>query len=240
MITPAQVTELYTTAERAIRRTLSSMGWMVSADDMEDLKQGVALKLLTAYDPTRGPIGGLAWRVASNDAADFLRGRTVGAIKNDAKSLESHDEDGNLTTFDIADDSSNPRTMLEAATLDRDLTLAIDALDSGAQRKGIKAFMCSEETSMSGADRIAKLRAVDALTDNLKASHMVSSGKVRKAKAAKKAKRDSAKVSEVPEIRGLLRLQTLTMWNYITSQKLVVIGPMVQPATVDEGWTEAA
>ena len=217
-LTNTQILDVYATAEKALRRTCAQTGWMLNDEDMADLQQQTLEKVIKSYDPARGTEpSALAWRVASNEARDFLRGRaSAGAQKRDAReqSMSTEDEDGNVVSLDIADSAPNPLEMLEMRQLDAALTCAISELTPG-QASGVAGFLASDDDAMTGAERIAKMRAVDALADHMKASHFVNVKREVKRGKQKKAK-EIDQVEETP-VPALATLRTLSMWHYICS-----------------------
>lgn len=170
MLTNPQILAVYATAEKAIRRTCAKFNVRPSEDTIADLQQGTLEKLLKSFDASRGNPDQLAWRIAANEATDYLRGRKVGAIKNDDQSLTCEDEDGTEVVSDVVDHAPNAFDLIAAHQLDSDVTRAIAGLSPGLQA-GVKAALASDEVTMSNADRQAKFRAIDALAESIRSSH---------------------------------------------------------------------
>lgn len=211
MLTNPQILAAYKTAESAIRKTCARYGWTPSADDIADLQQATCLKVVSLYDETRGEIGAMAWRVAMNETTDYLRGRTsAGAIKRNGNedSLTGTDDDGHVTTLDIEDTSGNARDMLELRELNAEMASAFASI-SPSQRDAWEAEFA--DVTLSGSQRIAKMRSIEALQDSVKASSFVrSNGKARKPTKSPKVEAEI----EADDPPGLVRLRTLSMWDY--------------------------
>lgn len=226
MLTNSQILSVYKTAEKAIRRTCAGYNVRVTDDALADLQQGTLEKLIKSFDADRGNPDQLAWRIASNEAISYLRGRTVGAIKNEDQSLTVEDEDGTETVADVLDDSTNAFDLIAARQLDAEITRGIAGLSDGL-KAGVKAAL-SDET-MSGADRIAAMRAREALSESLRASHLPLVREGKKAKKVKSPKR-SPKVEEpTEEAPTLRRMSTLVRIEMelmaLLNAPLTVLGP---------------
>lgn len=228
MLTNAQILAVYGTAEKAIRRTCARYNAQVSEDALADLQQGTLEKLLKSFDASKGSPDQLAWRIAANVATDYLRGRTTAAIKNNDQSLSVEDDEGTETTLDVADDSGNAFELLAARQLDTAITCALADLTDG-QKSGVRGFFASDEESMTGSERIAKMRAVEALSESIKSSHftMAKPGKkVAKKKAPKRAPKVEAEETEVPGLRRLSTVVRIEMeLMHLLRSPLVVLGP---------------
>lgn len=227
MLTNQQILKVYKTAESAIRRTCAKYNVRVSEDALADMQQGTLEKMLKSFDASRGAPEAFAWRIAANEATSFLRGRTVSAIKNEDQSLTVENDDGTETVSDLADDSANPFELIAARQLDDELTQRINELsDSG--KAGIKAAL-SDDT-MSGADRVAALRAREALSESLRSSHFALIADKKPAKRAK-AKREPKVEAEETEAPSLLRLSTVVRIEmelaHLLAARLTVLGPYV-------------
>lgn len=213
-LTNPQILSVYKTAAKAIHATARRYGTQVSEDTVADLQQGTLIKVISKYDASRGVApDAMAWRVAANEATDYLRGRLVSAIKNNDVSLTVEDEDGDTTISDLADDSANPFELIAARQLDAEITCAIADLSEGMQA-GISGFYNSDEETMTGGQRIAKMRAVEALSESLKASHFANIKCDKKAKKVKAPKRAKVETAETVEAPGLLKLATQSKVDY--------------------------
>lgn len=209
-----QVIAVYDTAAKAIKATFRRFGARCDDDTLADLQQGTLVKVVSKYDADRGTApGAMAWRVAVNEATDYLRGRSVGAIRNRDQSLTTEDDDGVESISDIADDSANPFDLLAARQLDAEITRGISNLPDG-MKAGIRSFYASDDEAMSGADRIAKMRAVDALSESLSAAHFPVVGKGKKAPKVKAPKRAPKVAEEAAEVPGLAKLATQSRVEY--------------------------
>jgi len=233
MLTNSQILAVYKTAERAVRATLARYSVRVTRDLLADLQQGTLEKLVKSYDAERGNPDQLAWRIAANEATSYLRGRTVGAIKNDDQSLTATDDDGKETTVDIADDSCNAFELVAARQLDGELTRGIAGLTEGLQA-GIKAALSGE--TMEGSDRIAAMRARESLAESLKASHFPLVREAKKpAKRAKSSKRapkvETTEATVVPSLRRMATVVRMEMeLMMLHGMQLTVLGPYVASA----------
>jgi|HubBroStandDraft_6_1064221.scaffolds.fasta_scaffold350345_2 RNA polymerase sigma factor (sigma-70 family) len=235
MLTKDQVTDLYQTAEKTVHRTCAKYGWHPSPDDLLDIVQTVCVKSIESFNPERGTIGALAWRIATNEVANYLNDHSAHGARTDA--MESTDEDGHMSTMDIPDDSTNAHVMLANAQRDAALKAAIGKL-SPAERQAIEVHL-DDDRALTGSERIAKMRATDALEESLNAAHFDrSAAKPRKASKSKRSER--SELMPATEIRGLLRLQTITKHNYIATLPLKVLSVVQNAPSVDEGWNEAA
>lgn len=228
MLNNEQIKEAYKVSASIIARTAAKYGRTLGADDVADLQQATLIRTLETFQADKGTLKTYVWKLAMNVTIDFLKGHT-------AESLDATDDEGTPMISEIGDDSGNAFAKLADAQAKQELDHAIAALPDGLAR-GIASYL-DDDIHADGADRVAKHRAVAALEESLRNSHVTRSVNVRK---ATKNKRGSKVVADAPtEIPALCKLQTLSIWNYITSQKLVVVGPCEAPSpalSVDDGW----
>ena len=168
---------------------------------VKDLTQETFAKVLVGFDPERGTLGACAYQYAYNLATDYHRGRACYGSNHGATSLTVSDDSGNDITMDIGDVAPSALDSMIARERDADIAKAIEALPESGQR-AIGA-MLDDEGPMTGGDRIAKMRAVDAMQEIVKSPGYVARAVAKRTKAKREAKPEiEAKPEGAPQ-RGL-------------------------------------
>lgn len=160
MLTNDQAKLVITSAERACAN-LNAKGGRYSKADIADIAQETFIKVAAAWDGIRD-LAGLAYVVARNLTLDGLRSRA----KRGEASLDATVGDDDATTLHsmIPDRTPNPRDALIMKRRTEALRAAVAGLPDSAQ----DALDAScDDAAMTGAQRVAKKRAIDALQETL-------------------------------------------------------------------------
>lgn len=208
------VATVTTSAEKAIWKAIGySKGSRNQANHVADLVQETFVKILINYDPERGKIGGLAYTTAFNLALDFTRGRACyGAEHKGVSSLTVTDESGADIAMDIADGSVSARDIMIQSERDENIANAVASL-SDAHKRALEVAL-ADDVALSGADRIAKMRAIDALQESVKSPGYVARAVAKRVKAKREPKIE-AEVVEPPPQWGL---SIVAKWNYVANR----------------------
>ena len=145
-----------------IRATAARYGWQITESDLADVAQDACVKVLESYNPERGEVGALATVAARTCAVDFLRNRGHKRIGAEDTSLVGRDDDsGEVVSLDLADHAPTPLQALIMARRDAAITRALANL-SDAERDVLLS-----EATMTGAERIRRMRAIDKVQDEI-------------------------------------------------------------------------
>lgn len=188
-LTNAQATAALKAATKGINAAFAASGRFVDPDTALDLAQESICNLIASFDPakaTANGVDGLAYVIGKREAMDYLRGRVSGGAqrRHDGEdSITVADEDGNPTDLEIA--SPWPSAFDQYAALQRDTALnaEISALPE-SQKRALRATIADEDHS-DGANRVAKMRAIDTIVSNLPKSMRGTAGR-SKAKGKKR------------------------------------------------------
>jgi DNA-directed RNA polymerase specialized sigma24 family protein len=161
MLTNVQAKVVIASAERACAN-LNAKGGRYNASDIADIAQETFLKVAATWDASRGDLAGYAYIVARNLTLDGLRTR---ARRGEA-SLDATSGDDSPTTLHsiIPDHAPNPR---DALIMKRRVDAARAAVANLSKSAQSALDIACDDESMSGAERQAKRRAIEALQEVL-------------------------------------------------------------------------
>lgn len=215
MMTNNEAMEALKSARKGISAAFAHCGRFADEDTCNDLAQESIVKVLTTYDPAKATetgIPGFAYRLSYHQAMDYLRGKSKvrksdnerviaprkrkGEDRHETSDDQIHvetetpfvrDDSGSVVDMEIPDHSGNPLDLLLAMERESALNQAIDNIDSEAQRNALKATLADDsDARVDLATRQNKMRAVNAIVDNLPAS--LRGGKRSANKGKKRAK----------------------------------------------------
>ena len=163
----ADASQMLTSARKAISKVGGTFR-SFTRDEADDLVQTAIVKAIESYDASKGTPGACAYIVARTVATDYLRGRTY-AGGNKVAGLSSDgstsDEDGDSVALDLPDHVPSALDLLISG--ERTLSVA-DALAelTAPQREAVRADL-ADERILTGAERIAKMRAVESIQESV-------------------------------------------------------------------------
>lgn len=161
MLTNDQAKLVIDAAERACAAA-NARGARLSKSDIADISQDVFIKVAESWSADRGDLAGFAYIVARNASVDGMRKRTrTGETSLDA---EHGDDDSTTLHSMLPSRVLNPRDALIAKRRAESARAAVANLSESAQDALDAA---ADDATMSGAQRVAKMRAIDALQEVL-------------------------------------------------------------------------
>ena len=155
---------------KAIARAVARLGYYTAVrNNSADIAQDAWVKVLAGFDATAGHTpGAFAYTVATRVALDYARNR---GAKLRARDLDASldapvgtDDDSTALVDTLASATDDPATMAHASVRATAVQAAL-ATVGDAGRDAIEAWLAGD--TMTGAQRIAKKRALDALQDQI-------------------------------------------------------------------------
>lgn len=171
MFNQSQVAEVQTAIDRALARAVRK--YPVLRGSAEDMAQDAWVKVLAGYDATTGNApGAYAYTVATTISIDYARNRGAKVRAHDASMsadapLTSGDEVITTLVDTLASTLADAPTMMHAKVRANAVQAALATL-SDAHRAALAAWL--DDATMTGSQRIAKMRALDALREEISAS----------------------------------------------------------------------
>lgn len=235
-LTNAMAMEAMTGARKACAKFAHSL----KKHSADDIVQDTLVKVCEGFDPERGTIGAMAYRMAYNEALDYLRGRGYTGNRKDTDSLtivQDSDDGSSETQADIADATPSALGMMIRNERIADVTKAIETL-TPAMRDAIATDL-DDEVSKDGATRIAKMRAIDAIQESVRHPGYATRKVAKRAKVAKVEIEETKEDQQVAPQRGL---SCLTIWRYVMETMKVPadITLIAKAQSVDDGWAMSA
>jgi DNA-directed RNA polymerase specialized sigma24 family protein len=152
------------------RKAISKIGASFRSftkEESEDLVQTAMIKAIESYDASKGTFGAIAYMVARTVATDYLRGRLysggskLAGLSNDGTST---DEDGTEVQLDLPDYTPSALDLMISSARESEVATALGTL-SATERSAISTVL-ADDRAMTGAERIARQRAIASLQES--------------------------------------------------------------------------
>jgi DNA-directed RNA polymerase specialized sigma24 family protein len=171
MISNKDAPKVLETITKGVIRAFTSVGRIVDEDTRNEIANEAFCRILasTSFDPTKGNIMQYSYLAGKNTATEYLRGKVAAGARhfNETDIGTTEDDEGNTREIEIPDYSNIAENRLFVAQREAWLNEEIASLPP-AQRAAIEAVWSADDSeNTSGAHRINKMRAIDAIVANL-------------------------------------------------------------------------
>lgn len=149
-------TEMMKSAKRAVLTTCARTGFRASESDVQDICSAAYVKVLESFQADKGDIGGYTYRIACNEAVDFLRNTGHRRIGADTVSLVTEDSEGGETELDLVSCFPTPYQALVASRRDAAVTVALASLTESER----ESLLGDDDQPDTSAIRVRRHRAI--------------------------------------------------------------------------------